>query len=279
MKLNNANTKRSDIFTIDPNDIVVKEGFNVRKDFELDELKEQIKLHGVLNPITVVPFKDENGDEKYRLVDGERRYRATLLAIKEGAAIDRIKAIFLPRNSKEEDLLVEQMMRNEGKNFTVYEQGLMFARFRDEFGYNQKEIAEKFGKSAVFVGNCLALLKLPADVQEKVQNNEISISAVRQIADENKGDDSAIQKAVDSAINEAKSEGKDTATAKHITGETKSQKEFKTIGKGFTTLFFALKKEKLEDRVMEMTVRDLISYLDCSQSMDDVINRIANEGK
>lgn len=71
-------TKRTDIYTIDPRNVVIVENFNVRKEFALDELKEQIKLQGVLNPITVVPFKDEDGNEKYRLVDGERRkYLAT----------------------------------------------------------------------------------------------------------------------------------------------------------------------------------------------------------
>lgn len=64
-------TKRTDLFKVDPRNIVVMEGFNVRIDFDLDELKEQIKAAGVLNPITVIPFKDEDGNEKYQLVDGE----------------------------------------------------------------------------------------------------------------------------------------------------------------------------------------------------------------
>ena len=50
--------------------------FNARRDFDLEELKEQIKAKGVLNPITVLPFKDEDGIERYKLVDGERRYRS-----------------------------------------------------------------------------------------------------------------------------------------------------------------------------------------------------------
>ena len=145
--INTNSTKRTDIYSVDPRNVVVVDNFNVRRDFAIDELKEQIKLQGVLNPITVVPFKDENGDEKYRLVDGERRLRATLAAISEGADIKRIKAIFLPRNTKEEDLLIEQMMRNEGKNFTEYESAIMFQRFRDKFGYTQSEIAQKFGKN------------------------------------------------------------------------------------------------------------------------------------
>lgn len=64
-------TKRTDIFLIDPRNIVVVENFNVRRDFDLEELKEQIKSKGVLNPVTVIPFK-EDGVERYKLVDGER---------------------------------------------------------------------------------------------------------------------------------------------------------------------------------------------------------------
>lgn len=215
-------TKRTDIYTIDPRNVVIVENFNVRKEFALDELKEQIKLQGVLNPITVVPFKDEDGNEKYRLVDGERRVRATLAAIEEGAEIARIKAIFLPRNTKEEDLLIEQMMRNEGKNFTEYEQALMFQRFRDKFGYSQSEIAAKFGKSATFVGRCLSLLELAPEIQEKIENGEISTGAVRQIVGTNKEDEAAQIEAVETAIADAKSKGKSTATAKNVSGETKT---------------------------------------------------------
>ncbi len=68
-------TKRTDIFLIDPRNIDVMDGFNVRREFDLDELKELIKAKGVLNPITVIPYKVD-GKERYKLVDGERRYRA-----------------------------------------------------------------------------------------------------------------------------------------------------------------------------------------------------------
>lgn len=47
-------TKNTDLFLIDPRNIVVVDGFNVRRDFDLDELKEQIKAKGVLNPLTVI---------------------------------------------------------------------------------------------------------------------------------------------------------------------------------------------------------------------------------
>jgi ParB family chromosome partitioning protein len=209
-------TTRGNLYQIDPRNIEIVEGFNVRRDFAIDELKEQIKLVGVLNPISVIPYKDEKGNERYKLVDGERRVRATLAAIKEGCDIKRIKAIFLSKAEKEEDLLVQQMLRNEGKNFTEYECALMFARFRDKFGYNIMEIASKFGKKQPFVSRCLSLLELPKEIQVKLETNEISAQAVRDIVSENKDDDKASIDLVNTAIKDAKDKGKKKATGKNV---------------------------------------------------------------
>lgn len=265
-------TKRTDIYSIDPRNVVVIDNFNVRRDFALDELKEQIKAQGVLNPITVVPFKDESGNEKYRLVDGERRLRATLAAISEGAEIKRIKAIFLPRNTKEEDLLIEQMMRNEGKNFTEYEQAIMFQRFRDKFGYTQSEIAAKFCKSSTFIGRCLSLLDLAPEIQEKLEKGEISTSAVRQIVGLNKEDESAQIAAVKDAVADAKSKGKSIATGKNISGETKSQKDYKKVLEAFKLLIAASHAAGLPIERFDM--KQLCSALHGSATMEDITAKL-----
>lgn len=275
METNFNATKRTDIFQIDPHNVVVIDNFNVRRDFAVDELKEQIKLQGVLNPITVVPFKDENGNEKYRLVDGERRLRATLAAISEGADIKRIKAICLPRNTKEEDLLIEQMMRNEGKNFTEYEQALMFQRFRDKFGYTQTEIAAKFGKSATFIGRCLSLLDLAPEIQAKLESGEISTGAVRQIVELNKDDETAQVEAVENAISDAKSKGKAVATGKNISGEAKAQKDLKKVLSGFNILIDATIHAQLH--IEDMSARELIAALHGATTLDDVIVKLGGK--
>lgn len=270
-------TKRTDIYNIDPRNVVVVNGFNVRREFDIDELKEQIKLQGVLNPITVVPFKDEDGNDKYRLVDGERRLRATLKAIEEGADIKRIKALFLPRNTKEEDLLIEQMMRNEGKNFTEYEQALMFQRFRDKFGYTQTEIAGKFGKSVTFVSNCLSLLNLAPEIQDKLADNKISTSAVRTIVKLNDGDEAKQVKAVETAITEAESKGKTKATVRHIEPSMKSQKELKKVIAGFQTLYDATFAVGIDITPCEF--KHLFTLLNQSSDMDDFITRMTTPNK
>lgn len=267
-------TKRTDIYNIDPRNVVVVDNFNVRRDFAIDELKEQIKAQGVLNPITVVPFKDEDGNEKYRLVDGERRLRATLAAISEGADIKRVKAIFLPRNTKEEDLLIEQMMRNEGKNFTEYEQAIMFQRFRDKFGYTQSEIASKFCKSATFVGRCLSLLELAPEIQEKLEKGEISTGAVRQIVGLNKEDESAQIAAVENAVADAKSKGKTTATGKNINGETKSQKDLKKIVEAFKLFLSACYAANIPAELLSM--KQVCSSLHSATTMEDVTAKLSS---
>lgn len=267
-------TKRTDIYNIDPRNVVVVDNFNVRRDFAIDELKEQIKAQGVLNPITVVPFKDEDGNEKYRLVDGERRLRATLAAISEGADIKRVKAIFLPRNTKEEDLLIEQMMRNEGKNFTEYEQAIMFQRFRDKFGYTQSEIASKFCKSATFVGRCLSLLELAPEIQEKLEKGEISTGAVRQIVGLNKEDESAQIAAVENAVADAKSKGKTTATGKNINGETKSQKDLKKVVEAFKLFLSACYASNIPAELLSM--KQVCSSLHSATTMEDVTAKLSS---
>lgn len=213
-------TKRTDIYQIDPRNIVVVEGFNARKEFDLDELKAQIKAQGVLNPITVIPFKDEEGNEKYRLVDGERRYRSVMALLAEGEDIRRIKAMYLPKNTKEEDMYIQQMMRNEGKKFSNAECALLFNMFKEKYGYSQNEIAEKFGKKASFVSQCLSLLDLAPEVFEKMLSGEISTDAVRTIINNHKDDEKAQVEAVEKAVNEAKAKGKKTATAKDVAPTT-----------------------------------------------------------
>ena len=210
-------TKRTDIYQIDPRNIVVVEGFNARKNFDLDELKEQIRKVGVLNPITVIPFKDkETGAEKYRLVDGERRYRAVMALLAEGEDIKRIKAMYLPKGTKEEDLLIQQLLKNTGKQFSEIEMAKLFNRFKEQWGYTQTEIADKFCKKASFVSRCMALLDLPAEIIEMMERGEISADTARQIASQNKDDEDAQVEAADKAVKTAKAKGKKTATTKDI---------------------------------------------------------------
>ena len=243
-------TKRTDIYQIDPRNIVVVEGFNARKNFDLDELKEQIRKVGVLNPITVIPFKDkETGAEKYRLVDGERRYRAVMALLAEGEDIKRIKAMYLPKGTKEEDLLIQQLLKNTGKQFSEIEMAKLFNRFKEQWGYTQTEIADKFCKKASFVSRCMALLELPADIIAMMERGEISADTARQIVSQNKDDEDAQVEAADKAVKTAKAKGKKTATTKDIPVNVQAANLIAKIRKDFkkyATLMDSLDGENAE---------------------------------
>lgn len=264
-------TKRTDIFQIDPRNIVVMDDFNARRDFDLEELKEQIKAKGVLNPITVLPFKDEDGIERYKLVDGERRYRATMLAIEEGINIPYIKALKLPKDTSTEELLIEQMMRNEGKRFSEYECAIMFRRFKEEFGYSQVEIADKFKKSPAFISKCLSLLDLPPYIQERIMKGELSVKAAKEIA-ANYGSEKEQVKAAKSAVDNAKENGRVTATNKEVLNSLKDSKEAKAIAEALRKVWAYLDGEVIVD------VDKLARLLDKTESLSQAMREYKKGG-
>ena len=261
-------TKRTDLFLIDPRNIVVMDGFNVRRDFDLNELKEQIKANGVLNPVTVIPFK-EDGVEKYKLVDGERRYRATMLAISEGASIPFIKALKAPKGATTEQLYIEQMMRNEGKRFSELECAIMFRRFKEEFGYSQVEIAEKFKKSPAFISKCLSLLDLPQYLQDKIANGELSAKAAREISSTYAHENDQVR-AAKTALRTAKANGKTTATNNEVQSALKDSKQAKAIADALRSVWAYLDGEKTVD------VDRLIKLLDSTSSLHSAMKEYKN---
>ena len=175
-------TTKTDIYKIDPRNIVVEDGFNSREDFgDIDTLAKQIEENGILNPISVVPFKDESGNEKYRLIDGERRYRAVMSLLDRGVTIDRIPALFQPKSADQKALLVQQIIRNEGKGFNEMELAIAYKKLLDE-GMTKEEIAEKIaGGKHSKVNYCLGHLNRDERLQKLIADGKVSGVLVRQI--------------------------------------------------------------------------------------------------
>ena len=175
-------TTKTDIYKIDPRNIVVKDGFNSREDFgDIDTLAKQIEENGILNPISVVPFKDESGNEKYRLIDGERRYRAVMSLLDRGVTIDRMPALFQPKSADQKALLIQQIIRNEGKGFNEMELAIAYKKLLDE-GMTKEEIAEKIaGGKHSKVNYCLGHLNRDERIQKLIADGKVSGVLVRQI--------------------------------------------------------------------------------------------------
>ena len=231
-------TTKSDIYRIDPRNIFVKENFNSRVDFgDLEELASQIKEQGVLNPITVIPFTDDEGKEKYRLVDGERRYRATMLLIECGFDIPRIPALFQPKATTEEEMLIQQLTRNEGKGFNEYELGIAYNKFR-KLGYTNAEIAQKLGVKRWKIDCFLAHLDRDEKVQELLKYGRISGADVRRIYQASKNEQAAVKQIMKLAEKaEDKGEQKLTLKDLELDADYNIQKDTSAVKKGLSTLF------------------------------------------
>lgn len=143
-----------------------------RRDFDekaLAELAESIKLHDIIQPVTV--SRMANG--KYRLISGERRLRASKLA-----GLKDIPAYIRQANDTEllELALLENLQRED---LNAMEVSLSYKRMMEELDYTQEQVAERMGKDRSTVANFIRLLKLPPDIQLAVRNGELSMGHAR----------------------------------------------------------------------------------------------------
>lgn len=143
-----------------------------RRDFDekaLQELAESIKLHDIIQPVTV--SKMPSG--KYRLISGERRLRASKIA----GLVD-IPAYV--RQANDQQLLELALLENlQREDLNAVEIALSYKRMMEELEYTQEQVAERMGKDRSTVANFIRLLKLPPDIQLAVRNNELSMGHAR----------------------------------------------------------------------------------------------------
>lgn len=126
----------------------------------LRELADSIREQGVLQPILVRPIAGGRG--KYEIVAGERRWQAAGLA-----GLAKIPAIVKPLDDKVtlEVALIENIQRQD---LNPYDEATCYRELLDKYGYTQTALAERLGKSRVYVANMLRLLRLPKDIQSMI---------------------------------------------------------------------------------------------------------------
>jgi ParB family transcriptional regulator, chromosome partitioning protein len=148
--------------------------FQPRTEFEetaLNELAESIKVHGIIQPITVRKM----GYDTYQIISGERRTRASIIA-----GLTKIPAYVRVANDQEmlEMALIENIQREE---LNPIEISLSYKRLLDECNLKQDELGERVGKNRTTVNNYLRLLKLPDSVQSALKDKQISMGHARAI--------------------------------------------------------------------------------------------------
>jgi ParB family transcriptional regulator, chromosome partitioning protein len=143
-----------------------------RRDFDeqaLKELSDSIKMHDIIQPITV--SKLPSG--KYRLISGERRWRASKMA-----GLKDVPAYI--RQANDQELLELALLENlQREDLNAMEVALSYKRMMEELTYTQEMVAERMGKDRSTVANFIRLLKLPPDIQLAVRSGELSMGHAR----------------------------------------------------------------------------------------------------
>lgn len=155
--------------------------FNPRSNFEkeaLQELSTSIKIHGIIQPITVRKL----GRDKYQLISGERRFRAAQLA-----KLTEVPAYIRIANDQAmlEMALVENIQRED---LNPIEVALSYQRLIEEVELTQDQLSQKISKSRSSITNHLRLLKLPADIQAGVRERKITMGHARALVSAGDGE-------------------------------------------------------------------------------------------
>lgn len=146
--------------------------FNPRTNFEkegLFDLRASIMEHGIIQPLTVRKM----GNDKYQLISGERRYRASQLA-----GLEKVPVYIRIANDQNmlELALVENIQRED---LNAIEIALSYDRLLSECELTQDQLSEKISKSRSNISNYIRLLKLPAEIQLGLKNRLITMGHAR----------------------------------------------------------------------------------------------------
>lgn len=146
--------------------------FNPRITFEVDALEQltaSIAEHGIIQPLTVRKM----GRDRYQLISGERRFKASLQA-----GLSEVPCYIRIANDQAmlEMALVENIQR---ENLNAIEVALSYQRLIDDCDLTQEQLSTKISKSRSDVANHLRLLKLPAAIQAAVRDRKITMGHAR----------------------------------------------------------------------------------------------------
>ena len=147
---------------------LVRNKYQPRKKFDEESLREltsSIKSRGIIQPIIV---RNSDGETKYEIIAGERRWVAA-----QKAGLHEVPIVVVEADNKKalEFGIVENVQRND---LNAVEEAEGYKRLIDEFSYDQEQVANFIGKSRSHITNMLRLLNLPKDVLDSLIDEKIS---------------------------------------------------------------------------------------------------------
>lgn len=148
--------------------------YQPRQQFEesaLQELADSIKVQGVVQPIIVRPV----GTDKYEIIAGERRWRASKLA-----GLEKVPVVI--RQADSQATLAMALIENiQREDLNPIETAIGLKRLLKEFDLTQQAVADAVGRSRAAVSNLLRLLKLPKEIQNALHEGRLSMGHARAI--------------------------------------------------------------------------------------------------
>ena len=192
-----------------------------RSKFDVEALKEladSLSRHGIIQPIVVKPLSWG----KYKIIAGERRYRAAKMAgLKEVPVIIRD----ISDSQIMELALVENLQRED---LSALEEAKGYKSLIENYGMTQAEVAQTVGKSRPYIANTIRLLNLPQSVIEKLEVGEITAGHARAMLALSSGDD--VERALKITISQGLNVRQLEQLIKKMTfSEIEKTKSFKTI--------------------------------------------------
>ena len=157
-----------------PVDLIQRGKYQPRRDMHpeaLEELAESIKAQGVMQPIVIRPVSAD----KYEIIAGERRWRATQLA-----GLDTIPAVI--RHVPDEAAIAMALIENiQREDLNPIEEAMALKRLQDEFELTHQQVAEAVGKSRTAVTNLLRLIALDGEVKKLLEYGDIEMGHARAV--------------------------------------------------------------------------------------------------
>ncbi|HVR41777.1 MAG TPA: ParB/RepB/Spo0J family partition protein, partial [Thermoanaerobaculia bacterium] len=154
---------------ISPNPYQPRKTFN---DASIEDLARSVREHGIVQPLVVT----RTGDNKYRLIAGERRFRAA-----QKAGLQTVPVV-VREATKDSDTLQIALIENiQREDLNPIEEAHAYHQLHEEFGLTQEEISKRVGKERSTVANFLRLIKLPDAVKKLLASGQLSMGHARAI--------------------------------------------------------------------------------------------------
>ena len=156
-----------------PLDRIALNPYQPRKAFDekaIDELTRSVREHGIVQPVVVT----RTSDNRYRLIAGERRFRAA-----QRAGLRSMPAVIKDLLQESDALQIALIENIQREDLNPIEEANAYHQLHDDFGLTQEEISKRVGKERSTVANFLRLLKLPEPVKKLLATGELSMGHAR----------------------------------------------------------------------------------------------------